>query len=215
MPAAWQDVTYPIAEGMPAWPGQPPVEINNLACIETMGDAAISGLSFSAHTGTHLDAPNHFIEGDDDVTAFPLELAEGRIRVARVTGGGHVTADDLAAYEARTRPLSPGDRVAFRTRNSDRDWTREPFDENYAAIAPCLAKVLVQRKAAVAGVDYLSVAPFDDPATTHRLLLHARVWVIEGLDLRRVEEGEYDYLALPLKLRGSDASPLRVLFRPV
>ena len=210
----WQDITYPISEGMPAWPGQPPVEINNLACIETMGDAAISGLSFSAHTGTHLDAPNHFIEGDDDVTAFPLDLAEGTLRVARVTGDGHATADDLAAYEARTRPLGAGERIAFRTRNSDRDWTKEPFDEDYAAVAPSLAKALIERKADLAAVDYLSVAPFDDPATTHRLLLHARVWVIEGLDLRHVDEGEYAYLALPLKLVGSDASPIRVLIRP-
>lgn len=199
---------------MPVWPGQPEVEVDALSAIDAVGDAAVSGLRLSAHTGTHLDAPNHFIAGDDDVTAFPLCLSQGVLRVVAVTGAGHVTESHLLGYEDRTRRIGPGERVAFKTRNSDHNWVAEPFKRDYAAIAPDLARALVDRGVALAGVDYLSVAPYEDAATTHRILLHARIWVVEGLDLRHVAEGEYDYLALPLKIVGSDASPVRVLLRP-
>ncbi len=211
----WQDVTYPISTDMPVWPGQPDIELRALSTIEKPGDANVSFLGMSVHCGTHLDAPGHYIGGDDDVAAAPLRIMVGRVRVAVISTPGHVSAHDLQQYEARTRRLAAGERVFFRTHNSDSDWTREPFKKDYAAIAPDAAKLLVDRGVDLAGVDYLSVAPFDDPATTHRLLLHARVWVIEGLDLRDVEEAEYDYLAAPLKILGSDASPLRVLIKPL
>ena len=213
--SGWVDVTYPISPDMPSWPGQPDVELRRLSTIQKPGDANVSFLGLSVHTGTHLDAPGHYIGGDDDVAAAPLSIMTGTVRLARIATPGHVTADDIQQYEARTRPLARGQRVMFRTHNSDSDWTREPFNESYAAIAPDAARLLVDRGVDLVGVDYLSVAPFDDPATTHRLLLHARVWVIEGLDLRRVDEGEYDYLAAPLKILGSDASPLRVLLRQI
>lgn len=212
---AWVDVTYPIEPAMPVWPGQPTVELDRLASIKKPGDASVSRLSCSVHIGTHVDAPNHFIADDQDITAMPLELMFGPVRVAIIPGEGHITAAAIDHYEQRAGQLEKGQRVLFRTRNSDRDWAQHPFDKTYAAVAPDAAELLVQRGVTLVGVDYLSVAPFEDPATTHRLLLHARVWIIEGLDLRDVEEGDYQMIAAPLKIVGSDASPLRVLLRKI
>jgi arylformamidase len=216
---AWLDATFPIFSGMPVWPGQPEVEVGKLSTIAEPGDANVSSLYLSAHTGTHLDAPHHYIDGDDDVTAAPLHLMAGQVRVANVPPTAnqpphHVTAAAICDYEARTAPLEPTDRIFFRTVNSDSDWTKQPFNKNYAAIAPDAAKLLVDRGIQLVGVDYLSVAPFDDPATTHRILLHARTWIIEGLDLRQTQEQTYTYLAAPLKIQNSDASPIRVLLKP-
>jgi arylformamidase len=211
----WIDVTMPIHPEMPVWPGQPGVDVQRIAKLEKPGGANITGLSMSTHTGTHMDAPLHFIGDDRDITAAPLSLMQGTARVCMVDGDGHLTADDLQAYEQRCGTLEPEAVIFFRTRNSDQDWNHRPFRKDYAAVAPDLARRLVERRAAMVGVDYLSVAPFDDPATTHRILLHARVWVIEGLDLSRVAEGRYHYLAAPLAIRDSDAAPMRVLLRAI
>ena len=211
----WLDLTYPIREGVPAWPGQPPVEVNTLQSIGCVGEAKISQIVCSVHTGTHVDGPMHFIEGDAGVLAMPAELMSGPARVCRIDDAEpHISAESLIAYEERTRPLQTGDRLIVRTRNSGRDWSSEPFDPDYAAVTPDAAKLLVDRGVAAVGCDYLSVAPFDDPATTHRILLHARVWVVEGLDLRQVAEGEGAWLVAPLAIAGADAAPARSLYRP-
>lgn len=212
--AAWIDATYPIFVGMPVWPEQPEIEVSKLSTIDEPGDANVSFLGMSAHTGTHLDAPDHYIDGDDDVSTAPIDLMTGEARVAVILGDGHITEQAVRDYEDRSTRIKPGERILFRSRNSDTDWTKKPFTQDYAAIAPDAAKLLVERQVDLVGVDYLSVAPFDDPATTHRILLHASIWVIEGLDLRVIDEGRYDMIGAPLKIMGSDASPLRVLLRP-
>jgi arylformamidase len=208
------DVTYPIRAGFPVWPGSRPVELDPPGRIEKRGQARVSRLALTTHTGTHLDAPSHFLADGDDITTFPLSCMTGHVRVCEARHPGQLTTDDLLAYERRTTPLTPGDRLFFRTRNSDRDWTREDFDRGYAAVPPDLAELLVRRGIDVIGVDYLSVAPFVDPAPTHLILLEAGVWVMEALDLRSIPEGRYDYVAMPMKLAGSDGAPLRVILRP-
>lgn len=209
----WIDVTYPIDAAMVTWPGQPVTERTRVGSLDAGDGANVSALRMSVHSGTHMDAPLHFLPGGDDITAAPFDAMFGAVRVARVPEP-MITADAVAACEERLGPLEPGDRIFFRTRNSDRDWLEAPFDEAYVAVEASGAEALVARGVRVVGVDYLSVAPFRDPATTHRTLLSAGVWVIEALDLRRVGEGRYEMAALPLKIRGSDASPLRVLLRP-
>ena len=208
----YRDITYPISDQITPWPGQPPMR-RSAAADMCGGDVAnVSVIDLSVHTGTHMDAPLHFIEGDLDITHFPLELSLGQVRVALVVDqAGDITKADLEAYEARTSPLAVGDRLMIRTRNSADDWHTQPFRENYCAVSPAAAQHLVDRGVALLGVDYLSVAPFDDPVTTHLILLTKRVWIVEGLDLREVEEGTYNYQCLPLPIKGSDASPCRVL----
>ena len=209
----WLDVTYPIKAGMVHWPGQPPVELTRLSELAQGDSSNVSALRLSLHTGTHLDAPKHFLEGAEDITAAPFEALSGKARVAQVGDAPAISEDEVTAFEARSGALQQGDRVLFRTRNSEQDWTGRPFDRAYVAVSPGGARCLADRGVQVVGVDYLSVAPFDNTTDTHRILLSAGVWVIEGLDLRSVNEGHYEMLALPLKIETGDASPLRVLLR--
>ena len=208
----WRDLTYPFEPDSTHWPGQPPLtreRVDDLCCGAV---ANVSVVRTSVHTGTHIDAPLHFIADGADITHFPLGLSSGVVRVAYVDRAtGHVGASDLEAYERRSGALQAGERLLLRTRNSARDWHRSSFDKTYCAIAPDAARLLVARQISLVGVDYLSVAPFDDPVTTHRTLLAAPVWPVEGLDLRHVDEGSYAYVCLPLPIAGADAAPCRFL----
>ena len=209
----WLDVTKPVQPEMVVWPGQPRTERYRLSSLDEGKSSNVSALTMSVHSGTHMDAPLHFLKDGPDITAAPFEAMFGPVRVAEI-GGAMVTPVGLEAYEARTGTLKPGERLFCKTANSSRDWLTEPFDEAYAAVDAEAAQFLVGRGVGVVGVDYLSVAPFKNTVDTHRTLLQAGVWVIEGLDLREIAEGNYEMAALPLKLVGSDASPLRVLLRP-
>lgn len=209
----WIDVTWPISNGMVHWPGQPPVRIERIRSISEGAGSNVSVLEMSVHTGTHIDAPIHFLPGGADITAVPLDALLGSVRVAQVDGK-LITPASLEAFRERRGRLLPGERVFFRTANSQADWLFEPFNTDYVAVSAEAAAYLVLQGVSVVGVDYLSVAPYDNTAETHRILLEAGVWVIEGLDLRGIREGTYQMLALPLKITGSDASPLRVLLRP-
>lgn len=211
-PLPWRDVSYPITETMVGWLGQPRVALERLSSIAEGQNANVSALRLSLHTGTHMDAPLHFLEDGPDITAAPYSVMFGPVRVAQIAGRA-VDREGVLAYEARSAPLEGGERIFFRTTNSERSWLDAPFDETYVAVAPEAAAYLAAKKLATVGVDYLSVAPFTNTTDTHRLLLGAGVWIIEGLDLRAVAEGHYEMVALPLKIAGGDASPVRVLLR--
>ncbi len=211
--SAWLDVTWPITPEMVVWPGQPQTERRRTSSMEEGKSSNVSTLTMSVHTGTHMDAPLHFYQDGADITAAPFEAMFGPVRVAEIIGEV-ISSAQIRAYEARAGELKPGERLFFKTKNSARDWLTEPFDENYIAVSAEAASYLAERETALVGVDYLSVAPFAATYHTHRILLGAGIWVIEGLDLRNVREGQFELAALPLKIVGGDASPIRVLLRP-
>jgi arylformamidase len=107
--------------------------------------------------------------------------------------------------------------VLFKTRNS-KHWARKNhkvFNTNYVGLAPDAAETLIQRGVKLVGVDYLSVAPYEDLAETHNVLLKAGVVIVEGLDLSQVEPGRYNFFCLPLKIAGADGAPARALLMGV
>jgi arylformamidase len=205
---AWIDVTVPIRHGMVHWPDNPPV------CLESQETLAggvvlrLSKLTFGVHTGTHVDAPNHFGVPGGGVDRLPLGAFMGPARVAslrsRTIGRAEMEALDLRA----------GERVLFKTTNSARCWDTDDFVPDYVYLTSEGARVAAARRIQTIGIDYLSVGGGDDGPETHRVLLEAGVCIIEGLDLRRVEPGEYELLALPMLIAGSDGAPTRVLLRP-
>ena len=211
----WTDVTYPIFEDMTGWPGQPSTQLETLSCIHCGDSAMVSVLHMSLHSGTHMDAPSHFLAQGIDISQAPFTVGMGPVRIAEVTPKAEVTPADLEAYEQRTRPLEAGERLILRTPNSDRaNWLQEPFNKDYHAIGPEAAHWIGKKKLQLIGVDYLSVGPFHSGnPQTHRALMGARVWIIEGVDLRRIEEGDYEMICLPLRIAGGDASPIRILIR--
>lgn len=212
----WTDATYPMFNDMTGWPGQDPTSFKKISAIHEGDVAQVTILHFSAHSGTHMDAPNHFMAQGIDISRAPVDVGIGPVRIAAIDCETHVTLADLQAYEARTRPLEAGERLILRTPNSDKKfWLQEPFDRNYHAVLPEAAQYIADKKLLMIGVDYISVGPFHEGnPQTHRALMSAGVWIIESVDLRNVTEGDYEMICVPLKLAGSDATPIRVLLKP-
>ena len=201
------DVSLPLSSELPTWPGDPPFH-RELASAIARGDPAnVSRLDMGAHTGTHVDAPVHFIEGARGIDSIPVDALVGPcVVVGADPQGTELKPDDL--------PHPAPERVLFRTRNS-RHWAAgdREFDRDFVAVGEQLASALVAANVRLVGVDYLSVETFaaPKPHPVHRTLLEAGIVIIEGLDLHDIEPGEYQLFCLPLKIVGSDGAPARVL----
>lgn len=211
----WTDVTYPIFEGMTGWPGQPETSYDVQSCIHCGDQARVTVVTMSVHSGTHMDAPSHFLAQGIDVSRAPIDFGMGPVRIAEIDCPAEIQPAHLDAYEARTRPLQPGERLILRTPNSDKAfWLQDPFDTEYRGIGPEAAQWIVDKQLKMVGVDYLSVGPFHKGnPQTHRALMTGKVWIVEGIDLRKVQEGDYEMICLPLKMVGCDGSPVRILIK--
>lgn len=196
---------------MPVYEGDPPVVVERVASIAAGDGLNLSRIAFGLHTGTHVDAPAHFIDGAPGVDGLPLEALVGPARVVDATG---VTGDIDEATLAGLLIPPKTERLLLKTRNS-RLWDRDSFSLDFAGLTQGAAEELVRRGIRLVGIDYLSIAPAADPAPTHVALLRAGVVILEGLDLRRVEAGEYMLACLPLRVVGADGAPARaVLWHP-
>jgi arylformamidase len=210
-PAAWIDVSVPVTAGMVAWPGDPPVRIVRAQSIERGDEANITHLDMGAHTGTHMDAPAHFLDGAAGIDSMPLEATIGPARVIALEAAGGISAEELRRHEP-----AAGERLLIKTRNSERPWDRETFKEDFVHVAPDAAAYLAERGIRTVGVDYLSVGGYGGgSAETHQALLGAGIWIIEGLYLGGVAPGPYELVCLPIRLAGADGAPARALLRPV
>ena len=207
------DVSVPISGKTPVYEGDPKVEIETANAI-SKGDAAnVSKLCFGAHTATHVDAPNHFIEGTRKVDELPLEVLIGKVRVVEIDKS--VTAIESSHVE--NADLESVERVLFKTRNSE-FWNdlEQVFQKDFTYIEPDAAQKLVDFGAKLVGIDYLSVEKFgSEDFQTHITLLKNQVIIIEGLDLREVSAGDYELICLPLKVAEGtgDGAPARTVLR--
>jgi arylformamidase len=205
----WADVTVPLRNGMVHWPGDPAIEVTRVLSLEKGDPATLSAISMGAHTGTHVDAPCHFIEGGATLDAIPFDAFLGPARVLAIEDPVAVTPEELSRHRVRR-----GERLLFKTRNSERAWSGEEFHEDFVPISLAAAGFLAARGVRLVGVDYLSVGGFaKDGKETHVALLAAGVWILEGLDLSRVAPGRVDLVCLPIRLAGADGAPARVLVR--
>lgn len=204
----WIDVSVAIRNGMIHWPGDPPVKVGLAESIARGDPANVTHLDLGAHTGTHVDAPRHFFEDRAGIDSMPLAAGVGPARVVEIFDPLKVSAEELGRHRPRR-----GERLILKTRNSERRWADEPFDERFVHLAPGAARLLADSGVRTVGVDYLSVGGLDDGEVTHRVLLSAGVWVIEGLDLSAIEPGDYELLCLPIRLAGADGAPARAYMR--
>lgn len=207
----WIDVSVPLRTGMVHWPNNPPVRIERMLDIEH-GDAAnVSTLSMGSHTGTHMDAPLHFVRGGKGLDEMPLEATIGRARVIEIHDAESVKPEELRPHHIRG-----GERILFKTQNSARRWHEEAFIEDFVYVSQEAARYLATQEVSTIGTDYLSVGGFlKDGVETHQALLEAGIWVIEGLDLSQVESGEYELTCLPLKVERGDGAPARAILRAI
>lgn len=202
------DVTLPIYPGMPVYEGDPKVTVRPWLSIPQGAPANVSVLSLGSHTGTHLDAPVHFLDGALGVDELPLEVLIGPARLYSLSILDHIDAACLRGLDLASRP-----RILFKTRNAA-VWQQGQSDREYAALTADAARLLVEAGVRLVGLDAPSADPWDSgefPA--HHTLLRAGVIILEGLDLTAVPPGEYELLCLPLKIRGGDGAPARVLLR--
>jgi arylformamidase len=198
------DVTVRIRPGMVTYEGDPQVRLTAHAAMDAGAICNVSRLDFGVHTGTHVDAPVHFIPGAGGVETLALDAMLGPAWVVDATG--HTQDLDDSALD-----IPPGaDRVLLKTDNS-RLWDHDSFSTDYIGLTPEAAEGLVARGVRLVGIDYPSIAPASDPAPTHLVLLRAGVVILEGLDLRGVEPGAYELRCLPLLIPGSDGAPARVV----
>lgn len=205
------DVTVPITEVMPVWPGSPRVKLEPVSRIDKGDSNNTTQLSMGSHTGTHVDAPYHFVQRGMTVDKLPLELLIGPAFVAEVDGleGNTIEAYDLASLHFPRGTT----RLLLKTTNSHfwEDRLSE-FERQYVHLGPKTANWLVSRGIRLLGVDYLSVEAFN--AREHRVhhtLLGAGIVIVEGLNLSRVPAGSCQLVCLPLKIEGGDGAPARVL----
>ena len=202
------DVSVRLAPGMPTFPGNPEFELQPLKRIADGGSSNVSRLILGTHTGTHVDAPLHFLDDGPPVDALPLDLLVGRTRVVEVPGRGGIGAAELAAAGLREDL-----RVLLKTPNSAL-WNSGTFHTDYAHVTEAGARYLVEQGVKVVGIDYLSIEQFKKPgAPAHRTLLSNGVIIIEGLNLSDVEAGMYEMYCLPLPVSGGDGAPARVVLK--
>ncbi|MHC9541324.1 MAG: cyclase family protein [Vulcanimicrobiota bacterium] len=209
MTSPWIDVSVSLKNGMVHWPGDPPATISHDKDIERGDPCTVSLLSLGAHTGTHMDAPAHFVRGGIGIDSMPLDAAMGAARVIAIKDVESIRPEELERHRIRR-----GERILFKTLNSKRCWDTDLFIEDFVYISASAARYLADRHVRLVGVDYLSVGGFRaDGVETHQALLNAGIWLIEGLNLKKVRPGRVQLISLPLKIAGADGAPARVLVR--
>jgi len=202
------DISLPIHSRMVVYEGDPGVEIAPRLEIARGDTANVSLLSMGSHTGTHVDAPAHFIEGGATVEALPLDSLIGPALVAEVGCERLIGRRDLEPL-----PLDGQSRLLLKTRNSAL-WAAGDFSRDFVALDLEGARYLTERGLRLIGIDYLSIEAFHSPGhPVHRHLLGAGVVILEGLDLGRVAPGVYELVCLPLPVRGIDGAPCRAVLR--
>lgn len=202
------DITLTITPEMTVWPGDPPVNMERISSIASGASSNVTQLTMSCHTGTHVDAPDHFLDNGKTVENLSIDLLVGRAYVLHLPNVDTITASVLMEAEIPPRTR----RLLFKTRNSEY-WANgsKEFHEDFVALSVDAAELLVDRNVKLVGIDYLSIAPFKLGKPVHTILLDAGVVVIEGLDLSQVSQGRYTLHCLPLKLGGAEGAPTRAV----
>jgi arylformamidase len=207
--AEWIDISVPVSPRLPVWPGSPAIELERRLDLGRGDPVNDTIIRFSVHTGTHLDAPLHFLAGGTSVDLLPLHVLIGPAYVASVLQVDAITADVLERLDVP--PVT--ERLLLQTRNSAAWASVGEFQTDYVALTADAAQWLVDRSIKLIGVDYLSVQRYHDGPETHLVLLGAGLVIVEGLNLSGVEPGEYELICLPLRLAGAEGAPARAVLR--
>lgn len=202
------DVTLTISDTLITWPSDPPVTINKVSMI-SKGDACnVSELKLGSHCGTHVDAPSHFEENGLTIDKIPLDCFMGKATVFEIKNRKEIGLQDIKSLGIKNT-----ERVIFKTINSTY-WKLPAFKKDFVYLTKEAAHYLADCKVKLVGVDYLSIEKYKNAsADVHHILLSKGMVIIEGLDMGNVEAGDYELIALPLKIKDGDGSPARVVLR--
>jgi len=205
------DITVPISNTMPVWPGDPPVRLESKKSIPQGDLCNLTALTLGVHSGTHIDAPLHFIDGGRAVDDIPLEVLIGPCRVIETNASPTIEKKHIESI-----PLDGCKRVLFKTGNS-MFWRNSiaSFREDFVALGLSAAEYLAEKGVALIGIDYLSIETFhaDEGNPVHNTLLKNNIVILEAVNLSAVPDGEYELVCLPMKLSGVEGAPVRVILR--
>ena len=202
------DISQTINSDMVVWPGDPEVRLEWISQISDGGAVNLTEIHMCAHTGTHIDMPSHFLDDGETLDDLDLGVVIGEARVVLVPS--EVTTINEAFL--KNVGLEGAERVLFKTSNG-MPVKSDPisFHDDYVALDASGARYLAEIGFKLVGIDAMSVAVFDDSGGGHLPLLEEGIVVLEGINLQEVEPGEYQLIALPLKLGGREGAPVRAI----
>jgi len=206
------DISIPVSENTPVWPGDPKVTVRQLSRIKDGNSSNVSQIRMSVHTGTHIDAPKHFIDTGKTVDQIPLNKLTGETLVMSIPEEVDTISKEVIETHPQRELLNHTKKVLFRTKNSSLWHSQSPtFQKNYVGIDPSGAVLLAGLRMDLVGVDYLSIAPYSETAKPHLLLLEKEIVLLEGINLFGIPEGLYTLYCLPLLLSSCEGSPTRAI----
>jgi arylformamidase len=210
----WIDATATLATGRtPVYEGDAPMSFTFLKDMRKGDPLTLSKYDLGAHSGTHIDAPMHFIRDGASIDAVKIESLIGPARVIVIAD----SVQDITAAELNRHDWKSAERILFRTRSSSHGWMDSAqFHRDFAYVAGDAAELMAAAGVKLVGIDYISAEQFAAPAPlAHRALLGKGIPVVEGLDLRNAPAGDYDLIILPMKVAGHEGAPARAILRSI
>lgn len=202
------DISFPYNDLMAIYPNNPGFSIRRVQNMDKGDGANVSEVSMGSHTGTHIDAPAHFIAGGKTIDQLPLETMNGIAKVFDVRGNEEITKTLLGRYE-----IHAGDIVIFKTDNSE-VFRGDAVLTDYVTLDYEAAAYLAARGVKLVGIDYMTIerprAKRIPGQSVHTILLSHEVLIVETLDLSKLEEGSYQMYCFPINIIGADGVPVRV-----
>ena len=195
-----------IENGMLSWPSDGPVSIEKIRSMDNGERLNLSRLDMSAHTGTHVDAPVHFIQEGSGIDSVPLDILIGPAAVVHLPGVREIGDGELKA--AGIPPDTK--RLLLKTENG-KLLGQKQFQKDYSFFTLEGAQYIIDSGVRLVAIDYLSIAAYGSGEAVHQALLGEGIVIIEGVDLREISAGPYNMIALPLKIGGCDGAPARVV----
>lgn len=210
------DISIPITNGMVTWPGDPKVNLSHISEIKKGDESNISYLEMCVHTGTHIDAPRHFIDAGKTIESIPMDKLIGKALVVAINADVDVITEEVLRSHPKIDDIKKSKKILFHTRNSS-FWSSssDKFHKNYVGIDASGAQYLTGLRMDLVGVDYLSVAPFTDTLVPHQIFLSNEVVLLEGIDLTNIVEGFYQLYCLPLNIPDCNGAPARAILMPL
>jgi arylformamidase len=217
------DITIPFRNGMVHWPGDQAPRIERVMDVDRGDKVTMSEIQVISHTGTHVDAPLHFVPKGGTIDEMPLETMVGPARVIEIKDAESIKLEELTPYDIR-----PGERILFKTQNSSRLYKTDEFSNDYVFVTYEAAEYLVKKGIVLVGIDYLSICRYETEADwdsveeyltksdihrVHRIFLDNGIYILEAVDLSDAEPGEYELICLPIKLERGDAGLARAILR--
>ena len=204
----WMDISEPISKSTIVWPGDPQAIITQVASYDLGDHYQLSEAFLNLHTGTHVDAPLHFIKEGKDVTQIRLDAMMGETKVLDASAQKVIAPDWLM-----TKNLRKGDRLLFKTMKDTDNRQEKLLQKDFIALDVDAAYYLSELGIVLTGIDGLSIAIAHELNETHQVLLKNEIVIVEVLNLTGIPEGNYEMICLPIKIEGAEAAPARVLLR--